>query len=116
MNNIKDGYTAAQIPLLANSVWNERRGRCIEASFRTQVDFLFGNSMLMRSSNRLPLELPDLFLMPLEKEGLRGDATKAASELGWRPRTSFQELVATMVQAELEAERSLLSDAGAAGA
>jgi len=55
-------------------------------------------------------------LRPTDITELRGDATKAASELGWRPRTSFQELVATMVQAELEAERSLLSDAGAAGA
>jgi hypothetical protein len=81
VNNIKDGYTAAQIPLLANSVWNKRRGRYVEASFRTQVDFLFGNSMLMRSSNRLPLELPDLFLMPLEKEGLRGDATCMVAQM-----------------------------------
>lgn len=40
---------------------------------RTQLDFLMGNSMLLRLSNRLPMELADLFLMPLPKEGVNGD-------------------------------------------
>jgi hypothetical protein len=39
----------------------------------TQVDFLLGNSMLLRLGNCLPIELADLFLMPLPKEGTRGD-------------------------------------------
>jgi GDP-D-mannose dehydratase len=30
----------------------------------------------------------------------RGDAGKAARELGWRPRTTFPELVRRMVEAE----------------
>ena len=44
-----------------------------EQALRTQVDFLLGNSMLLRLSNQLPIELADLFLMPLPKEGTRGD-------------------------------------------
>src|SRR5436305_4117765 len=43
-------------------------GSCTEQLFRTQLCFLFGNSMLLRLSNRLPMELPDLFSMPLPNE------------------------------------------------
>ena len=35
----------------------------------------------MRSNNRLPLELPDIFLMPLEKEDLRGDVTCMVAQM-----------------------------------
>jgi GDPmannose 4,6-dehydratase len=41
-------------------------------------------------------------LRPAEVYSLRGDATKARTVLGWRPKTSFRELVATMVEADLE--------------
>jgi GDPmannose 4,6-dehydratase len=34
---------------------------------------------------------------------LVGDATKAREVLGWRPRYTFEELVAEMVQSDLEA-------------
>lgn len=37
--------------------------------------------MLLRSSNRLPMELPDLFLMPLEKEGLKGEVTCMVAQM-----------------------------------
>jgi GDPmannose 4,6-dehydratase len=43
---------------------------------------------------------------PTEVDTLLGDATKAQTLLGWKPRTSFPELVSEMVQADLkEAER-----------
>jgi hypothetical protein len=72
---IQDGYTATQIPDLHKKAWElALGGASAEMSLRTAVDFLFGNTMLLRSSNRLPMELPDLFLMPLPREGLRGDA------------------------------------------
>jgi len=70
---IRDGYTALQIPDLTRKVWGQSLGgNCTEQLFRTQLCFLFGNSMLLRLSNRLPMELPDLFSMPLPNEGPNG--------------------------------------------
>jgi GDPmannose 4,6-dehydratase len=40
-------------------------------------------------------------LRPAEIDQLVGDAAKAERELGWRPRVSFEELVAMMVEADL---------------
>jgi len=48
------------------------------------------------------------FVRPLEVESLRGDASKAARKLGWRPKTQFQELVHLMVEADLRRETILL--------
>jgi GDPmannose 4,6-dehydratase len=41
------------------------------------------------------------FLRPAEVEELVGDPAKARRQLGWEPRTSFHELVALMVDADL---------------
>jgi GDPmannose 4,6-dehydratase len=41
------------------------------------------------------------FIRPAEVDLLIGDATKARQRLGWRPRTSFSELVHRMVDADL---------------
>jgi GDPmannose 4,6-dehydratase len=45
------------------------------------------------------------YFRPTEVESLVGDARKAHLRLGWRPRISFGELVAEMVQRDLEATR-----------
>ena len=42
------------------------------------------------------------FLRPAEVDQLIGDSSKARSQLGWEPRTSFRELVELMVDADLE--------------
>jgi GDPmannose 4,6-dehydratase len=42
------------------------------------------------------------FLRPAEVEHLVGDSSKAREKLGWEPRTSFDELVRLMVDADLE--------------
>jgi GDPmannose 4,6-dehydratase len=42
------------------------------------------------------------FNRPSEVYNLRGNATKAERELGWRPRTRFKDLVRIMVEADLE--------------
>ncbi len=42
------------------------------------------------------------FLRPAEVDLLIGDASKAKAELGWAPKTTFRELVALMVEADLE--------------
>jgi len=43
---------------------------------------------------------------PAEVDYLIGDATKARTVLGWRPKTSFKELVKLMVEADLEIEKN----------
>ncbi len=49
------------------------------------------------------------YFRPTEVETLLGDPGKARQKLGWRPRTSFRELVAEMMRADLEsAERDEL--------
>ncbi len=67
----------AQIPDHTNVAWSERKE--IACALRTQVDFLFGNHMLLRSGNRLPMELADCFPLDLPNEGLKvpGYTTKA---------------------------------------
>ena len=54
------------------------------------------------------------FFRPAEVDLLVGDATRAHTELGWKPTTSFTELVHLMVDADLEqVERQVgCSDAG----
>ncbi len=74
ISTFRDGYLASQIPDLNRQVWTESLGKgVVEQLLRTQLDFLLGNAMLLRLSNRLPMELADLFLMPLPKEGTQGD-------------------------------------------
>jgi len=42
------------------------------------------------------------FLRPAEVEQVIGNAAKAREKLGWRPRTSFEEMIRLMVDADLE--------------
>jgi GDPmannose 4,6-dehydratase len=42
------------------------------------------------------------FMRPAEVDLLVGDASKARSVLGWQPKVSFAELVAMMVDADIE--------------
>ena len=46
--------------------------------------------------------IDDALKRPAEVEMLVGDASKAKRELGWAPRTSFEELIRLMVEADLE--------------
>jgi GDPmannose 4,6-dehydratase len=49
------------------------------------------------------------YFRPSEVETLLGDAGKACRELGWTPKTSFDDLVREMVEADLKsAERDAL--------
>lgn len=46
--------------------------------------------------------IDERFMRPAEVDHLLGDASKARSVLGWAANTSFEELVAMMVDADLE--------------
>ena len=47
------------------------------------------------------VEIDPRYFRPTEVDELRGDATKARERLGWRPATTFAELVRLMVEADL---------------
>ncbi|KAK4242960.1 transcriptional activator of glycolytic enzymes-domain-containing protein [Corynascus novoguineensis] len=75
LNTIKDGYSPAKIPEHTAAAW---RFSDVNSGFRTNVDFLFGNHMLLRSSNRLALELADCFCLDLPKEGVKSTSAGAS--------------------------------------
>jgi GDPmannose 4,6-dehydratase len=54
------------------------------------------------------------YLRPTEVDFLQGDSSKARAKLGWKPRTSFHELVRMMVEHDLELARQekTLAEAG----
>ncbi len=56
------------------------------------------------------VEIDPRYYRPTEVDVLLGDASKARRVLGWRPRTSFKELVRLMVEADLDAEGLKLAD------
>ncbi|MBR6639927.1 MAG: GDP-mannose 4,6-dehydratase, partial [Muribaculaceae bacterium] len=54
-------------------------------------------------TGRVLIEVDPKYFRPAEVEQLLGDPTKAKEKLGWNPRkTSFQELINIMVDADLE--------------
>ncbi len=53
------------------------------------------------------VEFDPRYLRPSEVDLLVGDSSKARSKLGWKPRTSFDELVRIMVEADLKTENQL---------
>ena len=48
------------------------------------------------------VKLDPKFLRPAEVEHLIGNPAKAKEKLGWEPRTTFDELIRLMVDADLE--------------
>ena len=46
--------------------------------------------------------IDDSFKRPAEVDLLVGDASKAERELGWRPQTTFEQLIELMVDADLK--------------
>lgn len=48
------------------------------------------------------VEVDPRYFRPTEVDELLGDASKAKRQLGWDPRISFEEMISTMVKADLE--------------
>jgi GDPmannose 4,6-dehydratase len=46
--------------------------------------------------------LDERFMRPAEVDLLIGDPSKAREELGWQPETTFEQLVISMVEADLK--------------
>jgi GDPmannose 4,6-dehydratase len=63
------------------------------------------------SDGRCIVEVDPGYFRPTEVETLLGDASKARAKLGWTPKTSFEELVAEMADADLiEAETEIANE------
>ncbi|NLG88786.1 MAG: GDP-mannose 4,6-dehydratase [Clostridiaceae bacterium] len=56
-----------------------------------------------KDTGRELVRVSSKFFRPAEVDLLLGDPTKAKTKLGWKPRVSFEELVAMMVKSDLEA-------------
>lgn len=57
-----------------------------------------------RVSGKVLIEIDPRYFRPSEVDMLRGDASKALRELGWKPKVTFAELVKTMVNEDMERE------------
>jgi GDPmannose 4,6-dehydratase len=57
-------------------------------------------------TGRTVVRIDSRYLRPAEVDALLGDASKARDKLGWEPKTSFDELVREMVQADLRLAES----------
>ncbi len=70
-----------------------------------------------RASGRVLVEVDPRHYRPAEVDFLIGDATKARERLGWRQQTSFDQLVAEMVRADLVVmAREIAATGGNSGA
>lgn len=56
------------------------------------------------------VEIDERFMRPAEVDLLIGSSAKAQEKLGWKPRTSFDDLVKMMVEADLEEVRANMKD------
>jgi len=82
----------------------------VEAAFLTvgiALEWL-GNGInekgIDKSSGKFLVEIDPRYFRPAEVDILRGDSSKARAKLGWRPETTFDELVKIMVQHDLSVE------------
>jgi GDPmannose 4,6-dehydratase len=69
---------------------------------RRCVDIAFDQAGVPWESH---VRIDDAFKRPAEVDLLVGDASKAERELGWKPKTTFEQLIRLMVDADLESLR-----------
>lgn len=58
-----------------------------------------------KKTGKVIVAVDPMYYRPAEVETLLGDASKANQILGWRPRTTYEQLVEEMIEADLEAAR-----------
>jgi len=61
------------------------------------------NKKAFRKDNgKVVIEVSEEFYRPIDVYDLRGDSTKAYKELGWKPKTSFDQLIDIMIRDQYE--------------
>ena len=78
---------------------SEIRGRRLEG--RRQESEVRGQDKMLRMGD-VVVEVDPRYFRPTEVDELLGDASKARKKLGWSPEISFQEMISSMVQSDLE--------------
>ena len=58
--------------------------------------------VMILKKGKVVVEIDPRYFRPTEVDELLGDASKARSALGWEPQISFEEMISTMVKADLE--------------
>lgn len=71
----------------------------------TRIDEVAGKSLAKCKPGDIIVRVDPRYYRPTEVETLLGDPTKAREKLGWTPRTTFEELVNEMVDADFESAR-----------
>ncbi|MCB1467995.1 MAG: GDP-mannose 4,6-dehydratase, partial [Rhizobiaceae bacterium] len=64
------------------------------------------------ADGRTLVRIDPTYFRPTEVDLLIGDASKANDKLGWKPQTSFAEMVRDMMNADLDAARREVSNVG----
>ncbi len=100
------GYAADYVEAMWLMLQQDQPGDYVVATGVTHTvrEFLEECCGLVGLNWREFVELDERYLRPTEVDLLIGDATKARSVLGWRPRTSFEQLVRMMLKADLASE------------
>ena len=70
---------------------------------------------ILKADGKVLVAVDPRYFRPTEVETLLGNPTKAREKLGWVPKVGFDELVKTMVQADLESTRRLVEGIGKNG-
>ena len=71
---------------------------------RSVRDFVETAFALVGLDAKIYLEVDKAYLRPTDVPDLRGDASKAAAKLGWKPATRFEDMVHEMLEHDLKLE------------
>ena len=88
-------------------------GTGVTHSVRELVEFAFG---LVGLDWRDHVRVSDSHMRPTEVHHLRADASRAAAVLGWKPESTFEDLIREMLEADLAAQGLSLAEARLWGA
>ena len=98
------GYAKDYVEAMWLMLQQERPDDYVIATGETHTvkEFMVEAFDYAKLDHRKYVEIDQRYFRPLEVNILQGDASKARKLLGWKPRSSFRELVRLMVEADIE--------------